>query len=334
MKIEHLIASLGEARAGGALSTRAASQAAGQTIGKNMAQGLPAADTNAAITQAKTLNPTSPAAQQLSVQDRLQQFKANKAAATTTPATTPPTATTAPANFGKGVAMPTNPVTVPGAGTSAVPPATTTPAATTPATTTPPATDPATTGPTGPETAPPEAGATGPDTGATGPAGKKKSWWDWANSEKSGDAISKFGRGMADAGSAIGTGVANTARAGANAVQGVGDLAAATAGGIGQTIGAAAGGLGAGYHTARQRKSFGSAGADPVRIGDPSQPDPYYNQGGAGGGVPGHGASYGGGAAGGAGGKAAGDAEVAKLKSDIAAITGRLNKAGIAEKKR
>jgi hypothetical protein len=118
MKIEHLIASLDEARAGGALSTRAASQAAGQTIGKNMAQGLPASDANAAITQAKTLNPTSPAAQQLSVQDRLQQYKANKAAATTTPATTAP-ATTAPANFGKGVAMPTNPVTVPGAGTSA-----------------------------------------------------------------------------------------------------------------------------------------------------------------------------------------------------------------------
>lgn len=186
---------------------------------------------------------------------------------------------------------------------------------------------PATTGPTGPETAPPEAGA-------TGPAGKKKSWWDWANSEKSGDAISKFGRGMADAGSALGTGVANTARAGANAVQGVGDLAAATAGGIGQTIGAAAGGLGAGYHTARRRQSFGSAGGGfgTDKIGDPNRPDPYYNQGG---GVPGHGANYSGGAAGGAGGgNAAGDAEVAKLKSDIAAITGRLDKAGISEKKR
>jgi hypothetical protein len=91
--------------------------------------------------------------------------------------------------------------------------------------------------------------------------------------------------------------------------------------------------LGAGYHTARQRKSFGSAqgGFGAGGIGDPNRPDPYYNQGGAGGGVPGHGANYSGGAA---GGNAAGDAEVAKLKSDIAAITGRLNKAGIAEKKR
>jgi hypothetical protein len=190
--------------------------------------------------------------------------------------------------------------------------------------------------PTTPPTTPADTTAEKPATDTTKPpAGAKKSWWDWANSEKSGDAVSKFGRGMADAGSALGTGVANAARAGANAVQGVGDLAAATAGGIGQTIGAAAGGLGAGYHTARQRKSFGSAGGGfgAGGIGDPNRPDPYYSQGGGGGSIPGHGANYSGGAASG-GGNAAGDAEVAKLKSDIAAITGRLNKAGIAEKKR
>jgi len=184
--------------------------------------------------------------------------------------------------------------------------------------------------PTTPPTTPADTTAEKPATDTTKPpAGAKKSWWDWANSEKSGDAISKFGRGMADAGSALGTGVANAARAGANAVQGVGDLASATAGGIGQTIGAAAGGLGAGYHTARQRQSFGSAnrGYGPGQY----QGDPYKGGSTGSSDVPGHGANYSGGAG---GGNAAGDAEVAKLKSDIAAITGRLNKAGIAEKKR
>lgn len=273
MKIEHLIASLDEARAGGALSTRAASQAAGQTIGKNMAQGLPAADANAAITQAKTLNPTSPAAQQLSVQDRLQQYKANKAAATTTPATT------APANFGKGVAMPTNPVTVPGAGTSAVPPATTAPAATTPTTTTPPAT----TTPTTPATIQPT--TTQPAT--TEPA-EKKPGIDWKKG-----------------------------------IQNVGDVASQVTGAIGQTVGAVGGGLGRGYHTARQGKKFGGLDAMTANnyAGDP------YQQGGSGSNYTGAG---GGGAASSG---AAGDAEIAQLKSDIASITGRLDKAGIAEKK-
>lgn len=58
MKIDHLIRIVAEmetreARAGGALSTRAASQAAGQSIGKQIASGLPAADQKAAIDQAK-----------------------------------------------------------------------------------------------------------------------------------------------------------------------------------------------------------------------------------------------------------------------------------------
>jgi hypothetical protein len=295
MKIEHLIGSLDEARRGN--WGREASTAYGQAAGKPGFQ-MTAADKLRANSAAQAATPTTPSQLPATPQGSFKNLpKADpvKSTATTTPA----------------------PI---------VPPPTTTPATTTPATT----------GPTGPETAPPEAGATGPDTGATGPAGKKKSWWDWANSEKSGDAVSKFGRGMADAGSALGTGVANAARAGANAVQGVGDLASATAGGIGQTIGAAAGGLGAGYHTARRRQSFGSAGGGfgTDKIGDPNRPDPYYSQGGgAGGSIPGHGANYSGGAASG-GGNAAGDAEVAKLKSDIAAITGRLNKAGISEKKR
>lgn len=100
--------------------------------------------------------------------------------------------------------------------------------------------------------------------------------------------------------------------------KGAGDIASQAAGGIAQTVGAAAGGIGAGYHTARQKQSFGSAnrGYGPGTYkGDP------YQGGSTGGAAP-------------TGGNSAGDAEVAKLKSDIAAITGRLDKAGIAEKKR
>jgi hypothetical protein len=96
-------------------------------------------------------------------------------------------------------------------------------------------------------------------------------------------------------------------------IQGFGDVASQVTGAIGQTVGAVGGGLGRGYHTARQGKKFGGLDALTANnyAGDP------YQQGGGGG----------------AGGGAAGDAEVAQLKADIANITGRLNKAGIAEKK-
>jgi hypothetical protein len=112
----------------------------------------------------------------------------------------------------------------------------------------------------------------------------------------------------------IGKGALNAAT---GLVKGAGDIASQAASGITQTVGAAAGGLGAGYHTARQKQSFGSAnrGYGPGAY----QGDPYQGSGAAGGA---------------GGGNAAGDAEVAKLKSDIAAITGRLDKAGISEKKR
>jgi hypothetical protein len=96
-------------------------------------------------------------------------------------------------------------------------------------------------------------------------------------------------------------------------IQGIGDVASQVTGAIGQTVGAVGGGLGRGYHTARQGKKFG--GLDALTANDYAG-DPYQQGGG-----------------GSAGGGAAGDAEVAQLKADIANITGRLNKAGIAEKK-
>ena len=58
MKIEHLIGKLGEARAGGALSTRAASQAAGKDIAKNIAAGQLKADTQAQIQKAQSTMPS------------------------------------------------------------------------------------------------------------------------------------------------------------------------------------------------------------------------------------------------------------------------------------
>lgn len=95
-------------------------------------------------------------------------------------------------------------------------------------------------------------------------------------------------------------------------IQGVGDVASQVAGGLAQVGGAAYGGFGRGYHTARQGKKFG--GIDAMHAN--TYAGDTYQQGGA---------------AGGSG--AAGDAEVAQLRADIASITGRLNKAGIAEKK-
>lgn len=67
------------------------------------------------------------------------------------------------------------------------------------------------------------------------PAGQKGDWWN------------KF-KDIA--------GAAKDATVGT--IKGVGDIASQVAGGVTQTVGAAAGGLGAGYHTARQKRSFGS----------------------------------------------------------------------------
>lgn len=87
MRIEQLLSEseLDEARRGN--WGREQSNAAGQAIGKNMAAGMPTADANAAINQAKTINPTAPAGAQDNLQNRLQQFKAQKTAAQV-PATT------------------------------------------------------------------------------------------------------------------------------------------------------------------------------------------------------------------------------------------------------
>lgn len=74
-----------------------------------------------------------------------------------------------------------------------------------------------------------------PTPAATPPAGQKGDWWN------------KF-KDVA--------GAAKDATVGT--IKGVGDIASQVAGGAAQTIGAAAGGLGAGYHTARQKQSFGS----------------------------------------------------------------------------
>ena len=106
----------------------------------------------------------------------------------------------------------------------------------------------------------------------------------------------------------VGSGALNAAT---GLVKGAGDIASQVATGATQAVGAAAGGFGKGYHTARSGGQFGSA----RRGYGPGQ----YN-----------GDPYQGGGAAPAGG---GDAEVAQLKSDIAKITGRLDKAGIAEKK-
>jgi hypothetical protein len=195
-------------------------------------------------------------------------------------------------------------------------------------------------GPTGPaptEPTPPGA-PTGPTAGASD--AEKKSWWDYVNSAQSGDDATKFGAGVADAAGALNRGaqgfIKGASNLGSTVAQGVGDVASATAGGIGQTIGAAAGGLGAGYHTARQRKSFGSAqgGYGLGGIGDPSRPDPYYAQGGggAGGTIPASTPASSPGAT--PASTAAGDAEIANLRASIQKIDQRLSAAKIPESKK
>jgi hypothetical protein len=112
-------------------------------------------------------------------------------------------------------------------------------------------------------------------------------------------------------------------------IKGAGDIASQVAGGVTQTAGAALGGLGAGYHTARQRKSFGSTqgGYGLDKIGNPNNPDPYYAPGG-GGTVP---AST---PASTPTSTAAGDAEIANLKASIQKIDQRLSAAKIPESKK
>jgi hypothetical protein len=154
------------------------------------------------------------------------------------------------------------------------------------------------------------------------------------NSAQSGADATKFGTGVADATGALNRGAQRFVRGasdlGSTVAQGLGDVAAATAGGIGQTIGAAAGGLGAGYHTARQKNSFGSTkgGYGLDKIGNPNNPDPYYAQGG-GGTLP---ASTPSGST--PASTAAGNAEIADLKASIQKIDQRLAAAKIPESKK
>jgi hypothetical protein len=117
---------------------------------------------------------------------------------------------------------------------------------------------------------------------AKGPGSLQKAL-DYANSEKSGKDISKFGAGMADAAGALNRGaqgfVRGASNLGSTVAQGLGNVGSALAGGATQTLGAAAGGLGRGYHTARSGNSFANMvgqdnlGSQPYQ-GEPYQGDP------------------------------------------------------------
>jgi hypothetical protein len=200
---------------------------------------------------------------------------------------------TNPVSFGKGTAMPINPITVPGAGTSAVP-------ATTP--TTSPTTQPTTT----------------PDE-----PGKFKKAWDYANSKQSGADLQKFGAGMADAGASLsrgaqtvaqGTGnlVKGVSQGAASAVKGIGDVACQAVGGAAQTVGAGIGGAIHGFKAARAGQQFGGGGT----AGAPGAP---VSKGG--GGAPSPQSA--------AGADAGGSDELAQLKSTLQTMDQRLRRAGI-----
>jgi len=198
---------------------------------------------------------------------------------------------TNPVSFGKGTAMPINPVTVPGAGTSAVP-------ATTP-----------TTAPT-------------TTTEPTAKTGKFKKAWDYANSQQSGADLQKFGAGMADAGASLsrgaqtvaqGTGnlVKGVSQGAASAVKGIGDVASQAVGGAAQTVGAGIGGAIHGFKAARAGQQFGGGGTAgapgaPVSSGG-SAPSPQSA----------------------AGADAGGSDELAQLKSTLQTMDQRLRRAGI-----
>ena len=140
---------------------------------------------------------------------------------------------TNPVSFGKGTAMPINPVTVPGAGTSAVP-------ATTP--TTAPTTQPAPTQSAGPSAVDRLKQAAG----------------------TVGSAIKTGAQAVAKNAPAVGQGVSNVAQglgsAGTGIVKGVGDIASQAIGGAAQTVGAGLGGAVHGYKAARAGQQFGGGG--------------------------------------------------------------------------
>jgi hypothetical protein len=297
MKIQHLVDSLDEARRNN--FGREVSNAQGQALGRQIAAGAPGAQqAQAQARNAQATNTTDVGGDTLGQTTPAQRLAAQKAAQTAS-APVPLPGRTPPASGPTGPA-PAEP-TPPGAPTG--PTGDTTPA------------------PTGPAPTAPTAGASEEE---------KKSWLDYMNSAQSGADATKFGTGVADATGALNRGAQRFVRGasdlGSTVAQGLGDVASATAGGIGQTIGAAAGGLGAGYHTARQRKSFGSTqgGYGLGGIGDPSRPDPYYAQGGGGGGAGGTTPAS----------TAAGNAEIADLKSSIQKIDQRLAAAKIPESKK
>ena len=198
---------------------------------------------------------------------------------------------TNPVSFGQGTAMPINPITVPGAGTSAVP--TTTP-------------------------------TTAPTTQTTTPAepGKFKKAWDYANSKQSGADLQKFGAGMVDAGGSLsrgaqtvaqGTGnlVKGVSQGAASAVKGMGDVASQAVGGAAQTVGAGIGGAIHGFKAARAGQQFGGGGT----AGAPGAP------------VSSGGGSTSPQSA--AGADAGGGDELAQLKSTLQTMDQRLRRAGI-----
>ena len=306
MKIQHLVDSLDEARRNN--FGREVSNAQGQALGRQIAAGAPGAQqAQAQARNAQASNTTDVGGDTLGQTTPAQRLAAQKAAKTAGAPVPLPGRTTPPAGGPTGPA-PTAP-TPPGAPTG--PTGDTTPA------------------PTGPAPTAPTAGASEEE---------KKSWLDYMNSAQSGADATKFGTGVADATGALNRGAQRFVRGasdlGSTVAQGVGDVASATAGGIGQTIGAAAGGLGAGYHTARQRKSFGSTqgGYGLGGIGDPSRPDPYYAQGGGGAGGGTLPASTPSGSS--SASTAAGNAEIADLKASIQKIDQRLAAAKIPESKK
>ena len=107
------------------------------------------------------------------------------------------------------------------------------------------------------------------------------------------DRIKSIGKGVKDV--AVGT------------VKGAGDIAAQAAGGIGQTLGAAVGGAKAGFHTARQGKTFSMPGGGGYR------PQPTVQDFGASGG--------------------SSPDEVDQLRQTIANMDARMRRAGFESKK-
>jgi len=254
MKISQLVEfNIDEERAGGALSTRAASTELGQNIGRSMKYMTPdqkekaiAAARASAANKAATDTPAGAAGS----------FK-NLPGSGATPK---PQAAGNPVNLGTATPDPVVSA-VPGQDQAPDPAA----AQTTNAVSNPQA-------------------DTQPDANKPKEPGALKKAWDYANSEKSGKDISKFGAGVADAAGALNRGaqgfVKGASDLGSTVAQGLGNVGSALAGGATQALGAAAGGLGRGYHTARSGNSFANMvgqknSNDQPYQGDQYQGDPY-----------------------------------------------------------